>query len=1224
MLGSQIGPYILLEELGAGGMATVYRAEQKSMGRSVAIKIIHKAISSDPVAMERFQREAQVVAKLEHPHILPVYDYDSNNEPPYIVMRYLPTGTLKDIMQRAKLPVEDIAYMYGQIASALDYAHRRGVIHRDIKPSNIMIDGDGNVFLTDFGIARMTEGVEGQSLTGTGMAVGTPGYMAPEQTMGLDVDARADVYSMGVMLFELIAGRAPYIADTPMAVLLKHINDPIPSLKDVDPNAPDELDAILSKALSKQPEGRYASAGELAHDLISYINKPVPRPTQLVDIAQETITDLAVQREAAAAARAKVGQPYQTVDTFVNDIDDDAATELVPTGEMTQGGSSRDSNNNQYILAGVILAVLLIIGIGGFLLLSGGGDDEEIDSGATQLALDESTRIAGTATGVFEDLESTSTQNAQDTADAIVVTEVASEDTEVPPTEVETSTEIADVPTEVDTVTQTTPTATLTNTPTSTLTDTPTVTETASPSPTMTHTATLTHTPTETPAFAIARVIVTRGLIYSEPTTSSNEIGVAPEGISLLVIGTSVDGQWYLVEFDLGTGWILRAQVDVTGNMESFGVIVPSETPTPTQTLTPTATLTQVPTDVPTIAVTPTATLTDTPIPTATPVPVGVMPFVADFELENPVEGWAFNPTQWQVRTDGGNTSLFGQTGFDSSLTVLGQEVPEWVTTGADDLLIDFRLNLLEANSGARFIFKFEPNNGYYVLEVLSGLVLFKRGEAGAVPNRPTERELARVSSANVTTGRWYEFTIWSEGGRTYIYQDNELIINNNDTSLPLAPGQILLQTFSSQANPVGWDDFIIQRPATASDHFEGGSFPTTWSRSNQQNIQITSLNENQFIEMNGAGEVNPITDPLEDFILFAQLHNTARGFEMFVRESNFGSLELDWDAGNVDIIQYNSEGGIVFQETLSNFYGRSTFTPFVMTAVGERITIYDGSDIVFEEDIIGLPPSGFIRFVTEEEDGLRIDDFLVAETALSSTADATFAFEILSELGDRAYRELRWDWVEDFSDNFRTRSFWEGGVDADPGEYIVDDTVDFDDDHRRYYVLAAGADAQFAVTRRIRPEIDSTGTVFGDGEDLDTYRDSVDIYVQISMRIPEVAPVNSEIWVGVRSTPTPSGGYYQYKVSLIRNVDGTTSIQVSPDTVTDRTPIYNEVLDTNDWVEVIVVTLDDKLAFFADGQLLTTLNNADLLGGSMAIGVEPNGIGHFDDLTIRDTSVNE
>jgi hypothetical protein len=487
---------------------------------------------------------------------------------------------------------------------------------------------------------------------------------------------------------------------------------------------------------------------------------------------------------------------------------------------------------------------------------------------------------------------------------------------------------------------------------------------------------------------------------------------------------------------------------------------------------------------------------------------------------------------------------------------------------------------------------------------------------------RGNERELGRVGGAQVIPGRWYEFTIWSEGGRTYLYQGKQLILSVDDSGLPLAPGSILLQTFSSSANPVGWDDFIIQRPETASDHFEGASFPTTWQRSSEQNVTLfVESNGEQVLQLENAAEVQPVTPPLEDFIIIGRLNNTAGGFEMFVRESSQGSLELDWDAGHVEVTQRNSAGEPVFTQTLRNYYGRGRYKEFVMTVVGERVTIYSGGDIIFEEDLVGLPLAGFIRFETQNGDGLRIDDLLIAETAVSGTADVAFALEKLAELEGRGFRELLWDWSEDFSDPFRTRGWWEGGMEGDPGEYFLDETIPPDQDHRRYYVLSGEG---FGASRLFRREVDSTLNVFGFGRDAATFRDSVDIYVQIYMRIPPDAPAGTEMWVGIRSEPIASGGFQQYRVALIKNEAGQTAISIGPDLPTDRTPVYEDVLPTTDWVEIEIVALDDEIAFFADGLALTAINDVELLAGSLAIGVGPGGTGHFDDLIVRDTSVNE
>ncbi|MBW4437328.1 MAG: protein kinase [Pleurocapsa minor GSE-CHR-MK-17-07R] len=299
MIGTRLGQYEIIEEIGRGGMATVFRAYQPNIGRYVAVKIIHRAISSDSRALERFQREARLIARLEHPHLLPVYDYDGAHEPPYIVMRYLEGGTLKDVLDRGALPLVDISYFMRQTASALEYAHRQGVVHRDIKPSNIMIDQDGNAFLMDFGIARLAAG-SAEGLTQTGFAVGTPGYMAPEQGMGLDnIDLRADIYSLGVMAYQMITGRMPFSAETPLAIVMKHINDPVPSVRALNPDLPEALDLAIAKALAKKPEDRFASAIDFADELTRAVGKLSTsnlRPDALRAAARAAVEDIQKRR----------------------------------------------------------------------------------------------------------------------------------------------------------------------------------------------------------------------------------------------------------------------------------------------------------------------------------------------------------------------------------------------------------------------------------------------------------------------------------------------------------------------------------------------------------------------------------------------------------------------------------------------------------------------------------------------------------------------------------------------------------------------------------------------------------------------------------------------------------------------------------------------------------------------------------------------------------------
>jgi serine/threonine protein kinase len=266
MIGTRLGPYELRAELGRGGMATVYRAYQPAVDRDVAIKVIHAAILHDPSALDRFRREARLIARLEHPHILPVYDFDGLTNPPYIVMRYLDRGTLRDLLLARRLPLGEAARLVSQVAAALDYAHQQGIVHRDIKPSNLLIDRHGNVMVSDFGIARMVVAAQAEGpITSSGAIVGTPDYMAPEQAMGrLDVDGRADVYALGVLAFQLLTGQLPYHADQPMGVLMQHLNASIPSPRTLSPTLPSAADELARRALAKAAGERFATAGELA------------------------------------------------------------------------------------------------------------------------------------------------------------------------------------------------------------------------------------------------------------------------------------------------------------------------------------------------------------------------------------------------------------------------------------------------------------------------------------------------------------------------------------------------------------------------------------------------------------------------------------------------------------------------------------------------------------------------------------------------------------------------------------------------------------------------------------------------------------------------------------------------------------------------------------------------------------------------------------------------
>ncbi len=260
--GQMLGPYRIINQIGKGGMATVYKAYQASVDRYVAIKVLPSQLAESPEFARRFQQEARIIAKLEHPHILPVFDYGESDGVAYFVMRYLDAGTLKERMEsRRPLPLEEIDRIFTQLAEALSYAHGHGVVHRDLKPANALIDSQGNIFLTDFGIAKLLESASPR-LTQTDAIMGTPAYISPEQAQSRPVDQRSDIYSLGIILYEMATGQVPYVADTPLAVLFKHISDPLPPPSQVKPDIPPSIEQVILQALSKNPEDRFGTAAE--------------------------------------------------------------------------------------------------------------------------------------------------------------------------------------------------------------------------------------------------------------------------------------------------------------------------------------------------------------------------------------------------------------------------------------------------------------------------------------------------------------------------------------------------------------------------------------------------------------------------------------------------------------------------------------------------------------------------------------------------------------------------------------------------------------------------------------------------------------------------------------------------------------------------------------------------------------------------------------------------
>jgi serine/threonine-protein kinase len=260
----KIGRYEIEGELGHGGMSTVFLARDPFMNRQVAIKVLSYKLIADTLFNTHFQREAELIASLEHPCIVPVFDFGWHGDQPYIVMRHMNGGTFQERIGGDKIRLTNLARIISQVAEGLDAAHRKEIIHRDVKPSNILFDDAGKAFLSDFGLAKMAN--QSSGTTGA-FLIGTPAYMSPEQIQNYPMDGRSDVYGLGIVLFKALARRLPFESDSPMATAIAHITQPIPDIRDHRPDLNESWNEIIQKALAKEPDDRYATAGEMAQEV---------------------------------------------------------------------------------------------------------------------------------------------------------------------------------------------------------------------------------------------------------------------------------------------------------------------------------------------------------------------------------------------------------------------------------------------------------------------------------------------------------------------------------------------------------------------------------------------------------------------------------------------------------------------------------------------------------------------------------------------------------------------------------------------------------------------------------------------------------------------------------------------------------------------------------------------------------------------------------------------
>ncbi len=371
--------YEIQQRLGRGGMADVYLARDRLLERRVAVKVLFPEFATDPSFVARFRREAQAAANLTHPNIVAVYDWGQQGGTYFIVMEYVNGQTLADVLRvEGKISATRAATLSSEVAAALGFAHRNGVVHRDVKPGNILVTDAGDVKVADFGIARVANAGTDAGLTQAGSVMGTAAYFSPEQAQGASPDPRSDLYSLGIVMYEMVGGRPPFTGDNPVSIAYKQVHEAPPRLRDLSPDVPVAYEAIVAKLLAKDPAARYANADDLRLDLTRF--RDGQRPEALVQAAAAAGAVAAAGAGAAAAATTATPQVPPAYGQPTTVVAASPGTQVLP--QQPPAGRTAvpppppydEQRRTGWLWAGIVLA-LLVLGVGGFLLFQALRDD---------------------------------------------------------------------------------------------------------------------------------------------------------------------------------------------------------------------------------------------------------------------------------------------------------------------------------------------------------------------------------------------------------------------------------------------------------------------------------------------------------------------------------------------------------------------------------------------------------------------------------------------------------------------------------------------------------------------------------------------------------------------------------------------------------------------------------------------------------------------------------